>query len=95
MRGSKGVSLPAGGVDRERAGRDRCRKHVLDREEARERERGRDLVPFKQREAFLRRERAAGLRGCTSPIPISASAKCASGARSPEAPTEPCDGIRG
>ncbi len=31
----------------------------------------------------------------TSPSPISGSAMWASGARSPDAPTEPCDGIHG
>ena len=41
---------------------------------------------------------AAGLsrpRTRTRPSPMSPSARCASGARSPEAPTEPCDGMTG
>ena len=41
---------------------------------------------------------AAGMRRPSkraSPSPISASARWASGARSPEAPTDPCEGMRG
>ena len=34
-------------------------------------------------------------RDCSSPSPISASAQCASGARSPLAPSEPCSGTIG
>ena len=34
-------------------------------------------------------------RNAARPSPITTCARCASGARSPEAPTEPCDGITG
>ena len=40
----------------------------------------------------LGRAHAAARRRRQSPSPMSASARCASGARSPQAPTEPCDG---
>ena len=42
-----------------------------------------------------RRPARARRRRANSPSPISASVRCASGARSPEAPTEPCDGMHG
>ena len=74
-----------------------------------ERERGRDLRAVDEREPFLGRERERRDAGAAqhvgrgralavdddSPSPISASVRCASGARSPDAPTEPCDGTNG
>ena len=83
----------------------RCRSTQRERAERRH-----VLRAVDQREPFLRLEHhgrrpaarkrlaaraaAAPVRGA-SPSPISASARCASGARSPEAPTEPCEGMRG
>ena len=83
---------------------------ALGREQAGERERRRHLRAVEQRQAFLRPEherREAGARerlarrhdvaaiDVASPSPISTADRCASGARSPEAPTEPCAGMHG
>ena len=97
-------------VGRERAGDERRLEHALGLEQAGERERGRDLRAVEEREALLRTEldrREAGARRAPrapaaarrrrrhSPSPMSAAARCASGARSPDAPTEPCAGTTG
>ena len=42
-----------------------------------------------------RRRASARRRRSASPSPMTTSARCASGARSPEAPTEPCAGMTG
>ena len=75
------------------------------------RDRGRRLRAVDQREPFLRRRASPGEPGArervgarpdarpvatvASPSPISTSARCASGARSPLAPTDPRLGTRG
>ena len=99
-----------GGIGRERAGDQRRLEHALDREQRRQRLGGGELRAVEQREPFLRAEherREAGARqrrvgrhalaGEVRPrrSPSIAAAMCASGARSPEAPTEPWLGITG
>ena len=83
--------------------------HALRSKKAQPANRSHRLRAVQQRQPFLRlqlqwrksrsRERlGAGSRlpsTKTSPSPISASARCASGARSPLAPTEPRDGTTG
>ena len=97
-----------GRVGRERAGDERRAEHPLGLEQAGQRIGGRELRAVEQREPFLRaRARAArarraasasaagrrlAARAGASPTPIIAAAMCASGARSPEAPTEPWPG---
>ena len=97
-------------IGRHRAGDERGGEHLLDLEQPAERQRGRNLRAVEQREAFLRAERQrlqdrrfpapsppAAISPFTraSPTPISSAAICASGARSPDAPTEPFDGMQG
>jgi hypothetical protein len=97
-------------VDRERADDERCFEHGLEREQRVQGKRGRDLRSVDERQPFLRgeRERRDGRRRAArrragrrspsttnSPSPISASVRWASGARSPDAPTDPCDGMKG
>ncbi len=97
-------------VGRKRAGRQRRLKHALDLEQAAERIGAGELRAVQQRQPLLRlqlgrrqprvaraRRRPACARRSTktSPTPIIAAAICASGARSPEAPTEPCAGTTG
>ena len=98
-----------GGIDRQAAGDQRRRHAVLRREQSLERQRGRDLGAVQQGQTFLRLQHqrlepaaaspsAAGTvlpPTVTSPTPIRAAVRWASGARSPEAPTEPLDGITG
>ncbi len=96
-------------VDRQRARDERGGQRALGGEQSGERERRRHLRAVEEREALLRTERdrlqarlaSASRAGTTrpsnraSPSPISTAARCASGARSPEAPTEPCAGMHG
>ena len=97
--------------DRQRAGHDGRIEQPLRLQQAFEREREAQLRAIQQREPFLRlqlerldarrvqhhgRRRSESARPrVASPSPISASVRWASGARSPEAPTEPCAGIDG
>ena len=107
MRGSNGPSLPRAASTRQRADDERRFEHRLEREQRVQRQRGRDLRAVDQRQAFLgleRERRDAGVAQhvggraraapstSNSPSPISASVMCASGARSPDAPTEPWHG---
>ena len=110
MRASNGVPLPSAASTDKRAGDQRRGEHVLGREQAGERQRGRTCVPLSSARPSLaaehdrrqpgaperldRRHRAAGRRRA-SPTPISTPARWASGARSPEAPTEPLAGTHG
>ena len=82
---------------------------VVDREEIHQRQRGRGLRAVEQRETFFRGEREAASPArfspssadrispghSTSPTPNNTVDRCASGARSPLAPTEPFAGTRG
>ena len=98
------------GVERQRSGDERGRERALRGEQAGERERRRHLRAVEQREALLRVPARTGCRparasasraGMTrpsilaSPSPISTADRCASGARSPDAPTDPCAGMHG
>ena len=100
----------ARGVERQRAGRQRRAKQGLRLEQADERVRGRELRAVEERQPLLRLQRERlesdggerfgrrhdrGRRARASPTPIIAAAMWASGARSPEAPTEPCEGTTG
>ena len=96
-------------IERQRAGRQRRAEQRLRLEQADERVGGRELRAVEQRKPLFgpkhdRRKpgfgerRAAGMTRSprrASPTPIIAAAICASGARSPEAPTEPCAGTTG
>ena len=96
-------------VGRQRAADQRGAEDALDLEQAGERVGGGELGAVQEREPFLGpefagREPSAFERGCgwqdlvtkrASPTPIIAAAMCASGARSPEAPTEPWAGTTG
>ena len=71
------------------------RRHVLRAVDQREPLLGLELDRREARAArsASRAGHRARRRRSASPSPISTSARCASGARSPEAPTEPCAGI--
>ena len=98
-----------GRIGRQRAGDQRGLEQRLGLEQRGERIGGRELRAVEQRQAFLGAERdrlepggtsasPAGTRPCGvkhSPTPIIAAVMCASGARSPDAPTEPCAGTTG
>ena len=109
MRGVERPVRAARRVGRERSGDQRRREQPLGLEQPGQRQRGRELGAVEQRQPLLRPEHQrleAGLRErlgrghdlaarSTSPTPISGSAMWASGARSPEAPTEPLHGMTG
>ena len=96
-----------GGIGRERAGDQRRLEHALGLEQAGERQAVENCVPLSSarpsfgpstsgveagRRASASRRARARRRRSISPTPIIAAVMCASGARSPEAPTEPCAG---
>ena len=98
------------GIKRQRAAHHRGREHGLELEQPGERQRGGDLRAVEQRETFLRARASAApgpparalrpragsrRRRRMCPRPSTDSDRCASGARSPEAPTEPCAGTHG
>ena len=100
----------ARGVGRERAGHQRRLQQRLGLEQAGQRVGRGELRAVEQRQPFLRAEhdrrepggrqappragsRPAGVNA--SPTPIMTAVMCASGARSPDAPTEPCAGTTG
>ena len=100
---------PQGGLDRHRrddVGGAKQRREPLGRERP---DRQHPLGPVHERESFFRLQRerrqparciapAAGsvpTSVSTSPAPISGSARFASGARSPDAPSDPCSGTDG
>ena len=110
MRGSNGASEPfAASVDSAPVTSADCEQRS-DLEQAGQRIGGRELRAVEQGQAFLGAERRAAaarpaqrlarparraVRRRPRPTPIIAAAMCASGARSPEAPTEPWHGTTG
>ena len=97
-------------IHRHGAGDDGGGEHVFGAEQSRQGQRRGHLRAVDQRQAFLgaqlerlksrasRRPSAAGStapRTRTWPMPSSTVLRCAKGARSPDAPTEPCAGITG
>ena len=110
MRGSNGDVGALQRVGRKRAGDQRRAEHALGGEQDVERDRGRDLGAVDQRQPFLGaehqrleaepRQRLAGGQVLAAerrsrPSPSRAALIWASGARSPEAPTEPWLGMTG
>ena len=85
MRSSNGVSLPIAASTDKRARDQGRREHVLDREQAEQSERGRDLGAVHERESFLGTEADRQQR----------EGQVGERCQSPDAPTEPFDGIGG